>query len=80
MCRSDWFPHTQIRKSSCAYDCGRGSVSVDAFFFLLILSSSFFFSHPESCFQIEISVGKSRRGSGRGGEKKNKKTKNKKKR
>ena len=37
--RSEGFPRTRITKSSCACDCGRGPVSVGAFFFLL----SFFF-------------------------------------
>ena len=37
---SEGFPRTRITKSSCACDCGRGPVSVGAFF----LSSFFFFS------------------------------------
>ena len=36
--RSEGFPRTRITKRSCACDCGRGRVSVGAFFFL-----SFFF-------------------------------------
>ena len=42
MNRSEGVPRTRITKSSCACDCGRGPVSVGAFFFLS------FFSHPES--------------------------------
>ena len=45
--RSEGFPRTRKTKSSCACDCGRGPVSVGAFFFLLssffFLLSSFFF-------------------------------------
>ena len=32
--RSEGFPRTRITKRSCACDCGRGPVSVGAFFFL----------------------------------------------
>ena len=39
--RSEGFPRTRITKRSCACDCGRGPVSIGAFFFFL--SSSFFF-------------------------------------
>ena len=41
------------QKRSCACDCGRGLVSVGAFFLLLS-----FFSQPESCLKIKIFVGK----------------------
>ena len=49
--RSKGFPRTRITKRSCAVECGRGPVSVGAFFFLS-------FSHPESCLKIKIIVGK----------------------
>ena len=39
-CRSEGFPRTRLTKRSCACDCGRGPVSVGAFFFLLLSSSS----------------------------------------
>ena len=44
-CRSEGFPRTRITKRSCACDCGRGPVSVGAFFlsFFLFLSLSFSF-------------------------------------
>ena len=32
LCRSEGFPRTRITKRSCACDCGRGPVSVGAFF------------------------------------------------
>ena len=44
--RSEGFPRTRTTKRSCACDCGRGPVSVGAFFFFLLLSLfiSFFLS------------------------------------
>ena len=69
--RSEGFPRTRITKKSCACDCGRGNVSVGAFFFLssfsfflsfFLLSSFFFlsfFSHAESHLKIKIFVRKS---------------------
>ena len=47
-CRSEGFPRTRMTKRSCACNCGRGPVSVDAFFFLLLLS--FFLSFLLSFF------------------------------
>ena len=45
--RSEGFPRTRITKRSCACDCGRGLVSVDAFFFLSFPFLSFpFLSFP----------------------------------
>ena len=48
--RTEGLPRTRITKKSCACDCGRGPVSVGAFFFLL--SSSFFFLLSSSLTQI----------------------------
>ena len=45
--RSEGFPRTRVTKRSCACDCGRGPVSVGAFFFIL-LSSFLLSSSP--CF------------------------------
>ena len=39
--RSEGFPRTRITKMSCACDCGRGLVSVGAFFFLSVCLSFF---------------------------------------
>ena len=71
----EWTPEWGVsthanNKSSRARDCGRGPVSVGAFFFLLssifsllsslfFLLSSIFFSHPKSCLKIKIFVGRS---------------------
>ena len=58
---NEGFPRTRITKRSCACDCGRGPVSVGAFFLLLssFFPFFFFFPHPESCSKIKISAGKS---------------------
>ena len=41
--RSEGSPRTRMTKSSFACDCGKGPVSVGAFFFLRLSLSSFFF-------------------------------------
>ena len=44
--RSEGFPRTRITKSSCACDCGRGPVSVGAFFFLFFIFFILIFLSP----------------------------------
>ena len=92
--RSEGFPRTRITKRSCACDCGRGPVSVGAFFlsfsfFFFLFSFSFFFFLSSSLTQNHalkfIFVGKkrcfrvAREGEGRRGENEKKNVKKKKK-